>query len=88
MPAAASTGYNHHGSVSSGIAKQMAGGTGGNRKGLGGQCNGSCGTRNDSASRIGNARTDSSSRAIVAWSGNRGGGGGHGGTRRGGDSSG
>ena len=80
-PVAKSTGDNRHGSASSGVAKPATGGTGGNRNGLGGQLNGS-------TSRVGNAETDSSSRAIVAWRGNRHGGGGHGGTRGGGGSSG
>ena len=75
-PVAGSTGGNRHGSVSSSIVKPAAGGTGCNRNGLGDQRNGSDGTRNGSISRVGNTGTDSSSRAIVAWRGNRGGGGG------------
>ena len=80
-PAAASTGDNRHGSASSGMAKSATGGTGGNRNGLGGQRNGSDSTRIGSTSRVDNAWTRSSSRAIVAWRGSRGGGGGRGGTR-------
>ena len=59
VPAAGSTGDYRHGSASSGIAKPAAGGTGG-------QCNGSDGTHNGSTSRVINAGTDSSSRAVVA----------------------
>ena len=87
-PVAGSTSGNHHGSVSSSIAKPAAGGTGCNRNGLGDQRNGSDGTRNGSISRVGNAGTDSSSRSIVAWRGNRGGGGGRGDIKGGGSSSG
>ena len=79
-PVAGSTGDNRHGSASSGIAKPTAAGTGGNRDALGGQCNGSDGTRNGSTSRMGNAETDGSSLVIDACRVNRGGGGGHGGT--------
>ena len=85
-PVAGSTGNNHHGSASSGIAKPTAGDTGGNINALGGQRNGSDGTRTGSTSRVGNAGTDGSSRAIVSWRGNRGGGGGRGGRRGGGGS--
>ena len=86
-PVAGSTGDNHHGSASSSTAKSTAGGTGGNRNALGGQRNGSDGTRNCLTSRVGNAGTDGSSQAIVAWRANRGGGGGRGGTRGDGGSS-
>ena len=84
-PVAGNMGDSRHGSASSGIAKPAAGGTDRNRNGLGGQSNGSDSTRNDSTSRVGNAGTDSSSRAVVAWRGNCGGGGGHGGGSSGGD---
>ena len=87
-PVAGSTGDNRHGSASSGISKLTAGGTGGNRKALGGQRHSSDGTRDGSASRVGNAGTDGSSRVIVASRDKRGGGGGCGGTRGGGGSSG
>ena len=87
-PVAGSTGNNWHGSASSGIAKPTAGGTGGNRNGLGGQRNGSDAPRNGSTSRMGNVGTDSSSRKLVGWRGNRGDGGGRSGTRGGGGSSG
>ena len=73
-PVIGSTGGNRYGSASSDITKPAARGTGGNYKGLGGQRNGSDGTRNGSTSRVGNAGTASSSRAVVAWRGNRGGG--------------
>ena len=43
-PVAGSTGDNHNGSASSGIAKPTAGGTGGNRNALRGQRNSSDGT--------------------------------------------
>ena len=64
-PVAGSMGNNHHGSASSGIAKPTAGGTGGNINALGGQRNGLDSTRNGSTSRVGNAGTEGSSRAIV-----------------------
>ena len=86
-PVAGSTGNNHHGSAKSGIAKPTAGGTGGNINALGGQRNDSDGTRNGSTSRVGNAGTEGSSRAIVSWRGNRGGGGVHCGRKGGGGSS-
>ena len=87
-PVGGSTGDNRHGLASSGIAKPTAGGTDGNHNALGGQRNGSDGTRNGLTLRVGNAGTDSSSRVTVAWHDNRGGGGGHGGTRGGSGSSG
>ena len=87
-PVAESMGDNRHSSASRGIAKPTTGGTGDNRNALGGPHNGSDGTRNGSTSRVGNAGTNSSSRAVVAWRGNCGGGGGRGGTRGGGGSSG
>ena len=62
---AGSTGDNHHGSVSSGITKPMAGSTDGNRNGLGGQRPGSDNTRNGLTLRVGNAGTDSSSRGFL-----------------------
>ena len=71
-------------SISSGIAKPAAEGTGGNRNRLGGQRNGSDDVRNGSTLRMGNVGIDSSLRAIVAWCGS---GGGHGGTTGGGSRS-
>ena len=65
-----------------------AGGTGGNRNALGGQRSGSGGIHNASTPRVGEARTDGSSRAIVAWRGNLSGGRGRGSTKGGGVSSG
>ena len=87
-PMAGSTGDNRHDSVSSGITKLAAGGTDGNRNGLGCERNGSDGSRNDSTSRVGNVGTDRFSRVVVGWCDDRGGAGGRGGTSGGDGSSG
>ena len=65
-PVAGSADDNRDDSASSGIAKPAAEGTGCNRNGLGSQRNGSDGTSDGSPSRVGNAGTESSSRAIIA----------------------